>query len=115
MQCSHEIALEYGVQITFARDNGFLVKQTPRCTVESTNQYYSCSASNSLSQVTIMRFSDTPILANELFELTFDSVINPGWTNYLPLVTVSSISDTGNVIDTGYFKFDYEYFYRGYV
>lgn len=47
--------------------------------------------------------------------MTFDSVISPGWEDYLSAVTFSTISDDGNVIDTGTFEFERNYFYRGYI
>lgn len=103
MSCTHAIDASYGVSITFVKDNGFYIKKTPKCTVVSTNEYYACSASNTDSLITVMKFSSTPILAKGIIEFTVDSIINPGWEDYKPYVTISTISDSGNVIDTGIF------------
>ena len=119
MYCNHDIDTTMGIQLQFpTSDTDWTIMDTSRCEAEffipretDSNPRYRCNGYNETRTVEVFYFTEYGITAGITFSFTIGhAIINPASLEEVGQITVSTISEAGDILDSGTYQFEDNYF-----
>lgn len=104
MWCNHAIETDYGIRITWPSD--YIIMDRSSCSFTGYSSRYYCQIFADQNILEVRQFTESTIDAQTLITFAIDSVINPGTFDDTQAITISTIDEYNDVIDTGTYTFD---------